>query len=104
MALEAGSISVDEFGNVTGSGLALELFNGGLDAIEEDERAAVAATMAPFCEGMATAIVDHIKNNAEVTITITTSDGALQRTPDPNDPNSDTQAPSTEKTLTGTIA
>jgi hypothetical protein len=55
---------------------------------------------------MAAAIVDHFKENAEVTITISTSDNGLQRTPDPNDPATPTTAPAAPVQLStkGTIA
>lgn len=104
MALSAGTVEVDEEGNVTGSGLALAMFNGGLEALEEDAREAVAEAMAPFCQGMAEAIVTHITENAEVTVSIQVTDSGLQRAPNPNNADADTQGPSGVKTLVGTIA
>ncbi len=104
MALSAGTVSVDEEGNVSGSGLALAIFNGGLGALDEDKREAVAEAMAPFCQGVAEAIVTHITENAEVTVSIQVTDTGLQRTPNPNNPDTDTQGPSGVKTLVGTIA
>lgn len=58
------------------------------------------ATLATW---VATFVYNELTTYAEPSITITTSDSGLQRTPDPNDPNTDTQAPSADKTLTGSI-
>lgn len=104
MALDAGSIEVDDDGVATGSGLALAIFNGAVGGLDAETQALIAAGMKSFCEGIATAIVDHIRDNAEVTITIQTSDSGLQRTPNPVLPDVDTQGPSIAKTLTGTVA
>lgn len=103
MALTIGEVTVDEDGDATGSGLAFAIFEGVLQAAGEDEKKAVAASMKPFCEGLAEAIIDHFKNNGEIKVVVTTADGALQRTPDPNNPNTDTQGPSADRTVTGTI-
>ena len=104
MSLDAGSIEVDENGEATGSGLALAMFNGALSSLSADVRAQIAESCVPFFEGMATAIVEHIVANAEVTVTIATGASGLQRTPNPNLADTDTQGPSVSKTLPGTVA
>lgn len=103
MALDAGSLTVDDDGNVTGSGLSLAIFNGACSALDDDIKATIAEGMAPFCEGLATAIVDHIRDNAEVTVTIQTTDTGLQRLPAILTPGSDTDGPTLAKALTGTL-
>lgn len=52
----------------------------------------------------AAGMVGYLTANAEVEVKVTISTGGLQRTPNPNNPNTDTVAPSTEKTLSGTIS
>lgn len=103
MALNAGEVEVDDEGEASGTGLAMAIFNGTLSAIDEDKRKQVAAAMAPFCNGLAAAIVDHIRDNAEVEVTITTSDAGLQTVPNPATPGAPTDAPATNKTFTGTL-
>lgn len=103
MALNAGEVEVDEDGEATGSGLALAIFNGALSAVATDQRKQVAAGMAPFCNGVAAAIVDHIRDNAEVTVTITTADAGLQRLPTPATAGAATIGPASDKTFTGTL-
>jgi hypothetical protein len=103
MALVKGTITVDEDGVATGTGLALRIYNGIMGGVGADEKAAVGASMKDFCEGLAEAIVDEIRANAEVTVTITTSDAGLQRLPASLVENEPTKAPAASKTLTGTI-
>jgi hypothetical protein len=104
MALNAGSISVDGFGNATGTGLAIDMFNDALASLTSDTRKQIAAQIAPFFNGLATAIVSHIVANAAVTVTIHTTDSGLQRLTATFVPNADTQGPSADKTLSGTVA
>jgi len=103
MALNAGSVEVDSEGEASGTGLALAIFNGALSAVAEAQRKQVAAGMAPFCNGIAAAIVDHIRDNAEVSVTITTADSGLQTVPDPATPGSPTAGPLSDKTFTGSL-
>lgn len=103
MALDAGSIDVTDPENVTGTGLAFAMFQGAMSSVPAENLALVASGMKPFFEGMATAIVDHIKNNAEIEVTVQTTDSGLQRLPALFVANADTQGPSTNKTLAGTI-
>lgn len=133
MALVGGSVTVNNDQSYSGSGLALAIFearrawlianvfpdwdpNGSPPsdvytpatwaATANATRLAMLHGAADFANLLAPPIVDHIKANAEVTVTVSTSDGGLQRTPDPNDPNTNTQAPSANKVLAtkGTIA
>lgn len=104
MGLSAGTVDIDGDGNVTGSGLALAIFEGTSGALSDEIKAKIGSSMKPFCEGLAAAIVDHIQDNAVVTVTVHTTDGALQRTPNPNTANTDTQGPASNKTLSGTVA
>jgi hypothetical protein len=101
MALSAGTVTVDEDGAATGTGLAFAIFEGALADVDEDARSKVAASMKPFCEGLAAAIVNHFKDNGLIVVSV--SAGGLQRTPSPNDPNTATLAPSSPVELSGTI-
>lgn len=56
-----------------------------------------------LCWAVAQAVVDEIQGNAEVEVTVFTSNSGLQRTPNPNNPNTDTQGPSVNKTLAGAV-
>jgi len=103
MAMIAGTIDVTDPENVTGTGLAFAMFEGSLSTVPAANKAAIAAGMKPYFEGLAAAIVNHIKDNAEITVTVQTTDSGLQRTPNPNNPDTDCQGPSGDKTLTGTI-
>lgn len=103
MALDAGEIEVNDEGEVSGTGLALAIFNGTMSSVPEEQRRQVASGMAPFCNGLAAAIVDHIASHAEVTVTITTADAGLQTVPDPALPGAPTAAPASDKTFTGAL-
>lgn len=59
----------------------------------------IAELITPIAE----AVVDEIVANAEVTVTIQTTDAGLQRTPDPNDENEPTQGPTAAKELRGVV-
>lgn len=113
MALSAGTVSVNNSGVASGSGLAKAMYDGWKNVLNDhydDMGEDLPNSQIPYLKfrakeftGIAAAIVNHIKNNAEVTVTITPSDAGLQRTPDPNDPNVDTQGPSDDVELTGEI-
>jgi len=103
MAMLAGTIDVSDPENVTGTGLAFAMFQGALSTVPAANKAAIAAGMKPYFEGLAAAIVDHIQDNAVITVTIETTDSGLQRTPNPNNPDTNCQGPSAQKTLSGTI-
>jgi hypothetical protein len=104
--LTIGSIEVDSNGNATGTGLAFAIFEATLSAVPPAAKALIAGGMASFCEGLATAIIEHIQAHAEVTVTVSAADAGLQRTPDPNNPNTATQAPAApvELATKGTVA
>jgi hypothetical protein len=103
MALDAGTVDVDDDGNATGSGLALDIFNGAMSGLGGEVKAAIGNGMKGFCEGIATAIVDHLKNNAEITITVQPTDSGLQSLPSVLTPGSPTDGPASPKTFTGSI-
>lgn len=95
-----GTIDVSDPENVTGTGLAFEMFQGAMSAVPPENLSVVAASMKPYFEGLAAAIVNHIKNNASITVTVHTTDSGLQRVG-----GVDTQGPGTNKQITGgTIA
>lgn len=103
MALAAGTISVDGAGNATGTGLAIDIFNQALSAVPSDRKAQIAAAMAPFCVGLASAIVGHITAHAVVQVTIRTTDAGLQRLPATFVASADTLGPAADKTFTGSL-
>jgi len=107
MALVAGSVSVSAAGVVSGSGAALRLYN---------KRVARAATVFPggvlptgaagaklkqgialFANADAEWMVEEMTGFGEAKITAGT--GALQRTPNPNNADTDTQGPTVDKLL-----
>ena len=124
MRLDAGSATINSDMTVTGSGLALTIAQALVDAVTATSRnpvdwrrrnLAFSATT-PFAvdadvrkhfeltaNGVAAAIVNHLTAHAEVTVTIAPADSGLQRTPNPNNPNTNTQGPATTKTLFGTL-
>jgi hypothetical protein len=102
MALTIGSITVSESGEATGTGLAFALFEALLEGSTEEDRASVAAQMAPKCEAMADAIINHFLNNAEITVTV--SAGDLQTLPTSLTAGEPTDAPATPQQLTGALA
>ena len=104
MALVKGTITINSAGVATGTGMALRIYNGVMSALDADALAAVGSSMKQFCEGLAGAIVDEITENAEVTVTVQTTDSGLQRMSDPVLADADTQGPSNDVELFGTIA
>lgn len=101
--LDAGTIDVSNPASPTGSGLAWDMFQAAIGAVPPEHQAAVAASLGPYFVGQATAIVDHIKNHAVVVVVVHTTDSGLQRMSNPVAANSDTQGPSVDKNLAGTI-
>lgn len=71
--------------------LAGESFPSGSKAVP------ILSGLADLANDLGEAIVDYVTTNAEAVIT--TGDAGLQRTPNPNNANTATVAPSTEKTL-----
>ncbi len=67
-------------------------------------RAKVKQAIAAFANGIGSAVISHFVTNAVITTTITTSDTGLQRMPASTAEDTDTKAPGTNKTLSGTIA
>jgi len=103
MTLLAGTLDVDDPSAVTGSGLALAIFNGITASTPADAKTRVAPSLKPFCEGLAEAIVDHLVSNAAITVTVHTSDTGLQTTPNPNNPSTATAGPASNKQLSGAL-
>jgi hypothetical protein len=52
---------------------------------------------------IAKGVVDAIKNDAVVSVLVETTDSGLQRAPNPNVADADTQGPATDKVLNGSI-
>ena len=103
MALQSGTVTVNSQGSATGSGLAIAIFNGVLAAVPENARKQIASSMGPFCEALATAIVTHFTENAEINLTIATTDSGLQRIPYPPTVGTPTDGPASDVTLSGSI-
>lgn len=103
MALNIGSIDVSDPNNVTGSGLAFEMFTEALSGVSAENKAAIAVGMKPYLEGLARAIINHVKNNAVVVVVVHTTDSGIQRLPATFVANADTQGPSADKSLNGTV-
>ncbi len=108
MAMSKGSVTIAGDGTASGSGAAKALYDvlvtkyptieAGAPGVPAKQR------IADICISVAE-LIDYIKDNGEVTTKVGTSDNNLQRTPDPNDPNTNTTAPSATRTLAikGTI-
>ena len=81
MALSAGSVTIDGSGEATGSGLSIGIYNAFMGAVslDADAKKKIADTMGPVCEALASAIIDHVTANAEVTVQVGASDSGLQR-------------------------
>lgn len=113
MALSAGSVIIDSTTLThSGSGLALAIYESALlpqlgsGPISRGVKRIVLPMFAAQATGLATAIVDYLKANAEVTIVVKPADDGLQRTPNPNTASTATLGPSSQVTLStkGTIA
>lgn len=129
MAWVAGTVSVDDSENVTGSGQALALFNdiyaeetadNPLPSLIPDDDwdgtpAAWVAFVKPIRVKMLKAwarqaralakMATYATANVEVTVTIpnTGAGAGLQRTPSPNDPLTATVQPASPKNISGVI-
>jgi hypothetical protein len=105
MALTAGIVSIDESGNITGSGLALAIAQQIFGSLPASLLAmqVVRNTWPAFPVELATAIVTYLTENAVVTVNIPTAATGLQTMPSSTDPGTPTAGPSEAKTLTGTI-
>lgn len=110
MSLTAGSVTVDpDTGAYSGSGLALAVFES-LDSLTQasaadagvDVDAALLVKMrkpnAQFAVALATPIVAHLVANAEIAVTVHTTDSGLQRVG-----GTPTDGPSSNKTLSGSL-
>lgn len=117
MALAIGSVTVDEEGGYTGSGLTKRLVDGILatpnmadvlvqEGLTTAQKISLIQGMADYSEALATAIIEEIQANAEVTVKVGTSDAGLQRLPANLAENEPTKAPASQKTLStkGTVA
>lgn len=106
MAMIVGSVSVASDGTETKSGMAEAIY----DALKVStaaqiapiplqtgpEGAAVLQGLAATATGIA-ALVTYIQDNAQ--LRVFGSDAGLQKTPNPNDPNTPTLAPGTSQTF-----
>lgn len=107
MALIAGTVTVDEDGNASGAGMARAIYDG-LSGAPWDTPAELIPLLysqfAIIANAIAAGVVAHVVANAAVTITIGTGDAGLQRMPASTAEDTPTKAPSSPKTLTGSIA
>lgn len=112
MALSAGTITIDGSGNPDAAGtMARAIYDAFIASIDLSfvpsyGQQATKQQLADLCNAIAAGVVAHIVANGEVTVQIAPGDAGLQRTPNPNDADTDTQGPSAAKTLAtkGTIA
>jgi hypothetical protein len=109
MALEGGSCTVSADGTVAGTGLSVPIAEWMVGPPTSSLRRYLRSSsplrlnMAASAQTLATAIIDYLLANAEITVTVKTTDAGLQRTPNPNNPNTATQGPAGDVPLTGTI-
>lgn len=103
MTMNAGAVAIDVNGNVSGAGLAREIFDDYLPKLgtlpSGPTGAAGKKQLADLCNSFASKTIAHIVANAAVTVTIAAGDAGLQRAPSPNTAGADTQGPSTQKQL-----
>lgn len=108
MALQVGSVTVDNSGNVTGSGLTKRIVDAflampDLATLLSSASASSKVTIVKGCAGVAgaiaAAVVAEIQANAEVTVVVSTSDAGLQTLPNPVVAGAATTAPGVNKTL-----
>jgi hypothetical protein len=117
MALIVGSVEVDEEGGYTGTGLTKRLVDAVLatpnmaavlaqEGLSIEQKVSVVQGMADYSEAMATAIIDEIQANAEVTVTVSASDAGLQRIPASTAEDTPCKAPAApvELSTKGTVA
>ncbi len=82
MAIEKGSVSIDGAGDATGSGAAKLLYDAYIVLLggvlpTGPQGAAAKQQVADLCSVVAE-LVDYLKSNAEVTVTVATGDTGLQ--------------------------
>lgn len=109
MAMTAGSVSIAADGTETKSGAASDLYDllkaqTTTDLLEfgqafptGSDSVTIKKALAKQSNLMATWMVTYLTTNAQAKIT--TAQSGLQRTPNPNNPDTNTQAPSADKFL-----
>lgn len=116
MALVAGSVTVDDEGVATGSGLALELYQAKVDT-DEAYRVSMGAPALPLAVLVlqlryyalaathdAARMLAYLIAHTDVSVTIHSGDAALQRLPTPATAGADTIGPSAPHSLAGGIS
>ncbi len=85
MALDAGTVVVDNQGNATGGGLARDFYDSdspGIEAmngiIPDDHRIRMLKDLATKVNSHAADLVGHVTANAEVTVKVDNTDTGLQ--------------------------
>jgi len=121
MALQIGTVTVDQDANASGGGLTRAMYDHVVadndysqiplqDTDGEGQtiypRQDALQSLANFLHSLSSGLVEYVTANAEVTVKIDPADAGLQQTPDPNDPATPTDGPGAEKTLAqkGTVA
>lgn len=110
MPLEPGSVTaIAEDRTVTGTGLAeaiaeawLTLYPGG-GLLTGEVGASIRRGTMQVANALGPAIINYLLANAVVTVTVHPADAGLQRTPNPNNPNTATLGPAADVSLTGGI-
>lgn len=109
--MTAGTVVVADDGGVTKSGMAEALYDAmlaaeqakaivnGVDFPTGEDAVPSLRAIASLANALSSALVTYITANAQAVIPTTAGGAGLQRTPDPNDPNTATLAPATQKTL-----
>lgn len=115
MALILGSVLVNPDASVAGEGLAFALFSvrkirfdasmAGVDpsVYPVAQKVAFYQAMADAATDEADALITHVTENAEIVCTVGTSLAGLQRTPNPNNPNTATVAPAAPVDIPGVL-
>lgn len=101
MALSIGSVTVNADGTHTGSGLTLTIYENfllpdlgfGIYPALKSHMIAARQTAGTRAQQLATAIINHLIANGEVTVTVAPADAGLQKTPNPNNADTATQGP-----------
>lgn len=106
MAMDGGSVDLDGSGDPQGAGLARAFYDAyilkiDLSGFPSANQLTGKQSIADLCDAFGQAAVTYLAANADVRIT--TGDAGLQQTPNPNDPDTDTQGPSTAKVLSGAL-
>jgi hypothetical protein len=105
MAMAAGNVTIDGTGNRSGTGAAVILYDSYITkfTIASGPTGVQAKRqIADLCT-MIASLVSYIQGNAEVDVSITTSDSGLQRLPASLVENEPTKAPSGTKHLAGVV-